>query len=233
MLLAELEFYHSRKIAPTRRLALGNSYLPLQPPPGTGPLLLAGIVGRYSRYIDHDFHDDYQTILHKLQRGEKITQPRLRHRLQQDKIGLTRTRHCLSSINGKVKYVFGEGDMAPEQNVLAAAYVAGSFPYSIRPSTMNLLRKASKWNGDTDQDFVDYLLGHHKNYIVGIGHKDATSWALHVLGITHPAPSRSEIKQRFRELLRTTHPDTRGTRREYDAAQRISDLTEARRVLLR
>ncbi len=233
MLLAELEFYHSRKIAPTRRLALGNSYLPFQPPPGSGPLLLAGIVSRYLRHVDHDYHDDYHTILYKIQRGEKVTQPRLRHRLQQDKVGLTQKRHRLFSINGKVKYLFDEGDVAPEQNILAAAYIAGSFPYGIRPATMNLLRKASKWNGDTDQDFVAYLLGHHKNYIVSIGHKDATSWALDVLGITHPAPSRSEIKQRFRELLRTAHPDTRGTSQQYDAAQRISDLAEARRVLLR
>ncbi len=233
MLLAELEFYHSRKIAPTRRLALGNAYLPLQPPPGNGSLLLAGIVARYLPQVDNDFYDDYHTILFKVQRGERVAQPRLRHRLQEDKIGLTQTCHRLSSTNGKLKYTFGEGDVAAEQNVLAAAYAAVGFSYSARPATMNLLRKATKWNGEVNEDFIDYLFGHHKNYVVGIGHKDATSWALHVLGIAHPAPSRSEIKHHFRELLRTAHPDTGELDQEYDAAERISELAEARRILLR
>ena len=233
VLLAELEFYHSRKIAPTRRLSLGSSYLPLDPPPGNGPLLLAGVVCRYLRQVDPDFHDDYFTILAKVQRGEKVGQPRLRHRLQKDKVGLARTRHRLSSVDGKYRFSFDDGDMAPEQNVLAAAYVIKRFSYSDRPSAMNLLRKAAKWNGDVGEEFLSYLLGQHKDYLGQIGHSDATSWALHILEITNPSPSRSEIKQRFRELLRTAHPDTGDPSRNHDAAKRISDLTEARRVLLR
>lgn len=233
MLLAELEFYHSRKIAPTRRLSLGKSYLPLHPPPGNGSLLLAGIVCRYLRQVDLDFHDDYFGILTKVQRGEKVGQPRLRHRLQRDKVGLSRTCHQLSSVNGKFRFLFDDGDMAPEQNVLAAAYAIKDFSYSDRPATMNLLRKAAKWNGDVGDDFLSYLLGQHKNYMGRIGYSDATSWALHVLEIKNPSPSRSEVKQRFRELLRTAHPDTGDPKRNHDAAKRISDLTEARRVLLR
>ena len=233
MLLAELEFYHSRKIAPTRRLALGKAYLPLQTPPGNGPLLLAGIVGEYLPKIDQDLHEEFLAILFKVQRGESVTQPRLRHRLQQDKVGLSQIRHRLSSTNGKAKYSFGEGDVAPEQNVLAAAYAAGEFPYSARSAIMNLLRKSMKWSGEIGEDFISFLLGHHKEYIVDIGHKDSKSWALHVLGITNPSPTRSEIKQCFRELLRTAHPDTGNLNEDYDAAQRISDLTEARRILLR
>ena len=48
---------------------------------------------------------------------------------------------------------FDDGDMAPEQNVLAAAYAIKDFSYSDRPATMNLLRKAAKWNGDVGDDF--------------------------------------------------------------------------------
>jgi curved DNA-binding protein CbpA len=43
-------------------------------------------------------------------------------------------------------------------------------------------------------------------------------------------PGRSEVQQRFRDLLRAAHPDHGGD--TDDAAQRISDLTEARRILL-
>src|SRR6202023_715892 len=48
VLLAELEVRHSRPIAPTRRLALGSLYLPTDPLPGFGGLLLAGLVGAFS-----------------------------------------------------------------------------------------------------------------------------------------------------------------------------------------
>ena len=47
MILAELEVRHSRAIAPTRRVALGELYLPVDPAPGFGGLLLAGIVGAW------------------------------------------------------------------------------------------------------------------------------------------------------------------------------------------
>ena len=47
MLLAELEVFHSRPIAPTRRVAIGVAVLPTAPPPGFGGLLLSGIVATF------------------------------------------------------------------------------------------------------------------------------------------------------------------------------------------
>ncbi|MDG1846030.1 MAG: J domain-containing protein [Acidimicrobiales bacterium] len=233
MLLAELEFHHSRKIAPTRRLALGNSYLPRHSSPGNGAMLLAGVVGRFLPEVDQEFQEEFHRVLSKVQRGERVAQPCLRHRFQEDTVGLTRTRHRLSSIDEKLRFSFGRSDAAPEQNVLAAAYVVGEFAYSDRPVTMNLIRKAAKWKGNIGADFISYLLGHHKKYVVDIGHDDSVSWALSILGLGHPIPERREIKQQFRRLLRTTHPDTGDSNQNFDVAQRISDLSEARRILLR
>ncbi len=45
-----------------------------------------------------------------------------------------------------------------------------------------------------------------------------------------PGPGRSAIQRRYRELLMAAHPDHGGV--AGDAAQRIADLTEARRILL-
>jgi hypothetical protein len=36
MLLSELEIWHSRPVTPTRRVALGNLVLPVDPAPGFG-----------------------------------------------------------------------------------------------------------------------------------------------------------------------------------------------------
>ena len=70
MLLAELEIFHSRTNAPTRRVALGYTYLPIQKGSGNGAVLLAGIVARFIPNIDEDFYDDYKKLLYQLQRGE-------------------------------------------------------------------------------------------------------------------------------------------------------------------
>ncbi|MEJ7561563.1 MAG: hypothetical protein WKF45_03455, partial [Ilumatobacteraceae bacterium] len=62
MLLAELEVWHTRPTAPTRRVALGNLVLPADPPPGFGGLLLGAVVAAHVR----DVHEDLVPDLHRL-----------------------------------------------------------------------------------------------------------------------------------------------------------------------
>ena len=93
VVLAQLEIWHSRPVAPTRRVALGTSKLPVDPAPGFGGLLLGGIVADCIGGLDEDLHDDLVRLTRQLQRGDRIPQPRLRHRLQVDLIGLTRSNH--------------------------------------------------------------------------------------------------------------------------------------------
>ena len=52
MLLAELEIWHSRPIAPTRRVALGRVVLPTDPAPGFGGLLLGAVVAAHMDAMD-------------------------------------------------------------------------------------------------------------------------------------------------------------------------------------
>jgi hypothetical protein len=59
---------------------------------------------------------------------------------------------------------------------------------------------------------------------------DPEAWALTVLGLAGPVPGRKDVQRRFRELLRVAHPDHGGG--EAAAAERIAELTEARRILL-
>ena len=56
-------------------------------------------------------------------------------------------------------------------------------------------------------------------------------WALAVLGLASDTAERALVQARFRELLREAHPDHGGA--SADAAHRINELTEARRILLR
>src|ERR671912_41559 len=93
MPLAELEVFHSRPIAPTRRVALGDSDLPVSPAPGFGGILLGGVVAAFMPALDPDLFDDLDRLTLQLEAGMRIPQPRLRFRMQVDRIGLQRSVH--------------------------------------------------------------------------------------------------------------------------------------------
>ncbi len=84
MLLAELEVRHSRAVAPTRRVALGSHWLPTDPAPGYGGILLGGIVAGHAHGLSSELLDELVDLLDDLEHGRRIAQPRLRHRFQTD-----------------------------------------------------------------------------------------------------------------------------------------------------
>ncbi len=244
MIVAELEVYHSRPIAPTRRVSLGKMMLPADPPPGFGGILLGGIVANHIGAIDPDLVPDLTRLTTELEDGRRIPQPRLRHRLQEDKIGLQRSRHRLIGQGEALHFEFDDSHSLPAQQVLAAMYAAGRLDPSVRHGVMTAVRRAIRWQGTVGDDLISVLAG------VGVGRplsthalEDPRSWAIGILGLSQrPNPpssnggsagsttGRAAVQRRFREQVRAAHPDHGG---DVDAAaQRIAELTEARRILL-
>lgn len=234
MILAELEVFHSRPIAPTRRVALGRLNLPVTPAPGFGGLLLGGIVAGHMAELDPDLFDDLHRLTLQLQEGMRVPQPRLRHRFQQDRIGLTRSIHRLVGEGEDLAFEL-EDKGAAAQHVLAAVYAAGQLPITARARVMDTIRKGMRWTGPLDHAFVAHLSGLDRGRDWSTSaFRDPVQWALGVLGLTPDpliaVPDRDDIQRQFRDLLRVAHPDHGG---DIDgAAQRIADLTEARRILL-
>ena len=231
MLLAELEVFHSRPIAPTRRVAIGVTVLPTAPAPGFGGLLLSGIVAAFIPEVDPDLLDELNRLTHQVEAGQRIAQPRLRHRLQDDRVGLTKCRHQL--IGTGEELIFDLHEAAPaEPNVLAAVYAAGRLASDVRPIVFTTMRRAMHWRGELGQEFVDYLTEARSTTSWStLGGRDPVVWALGILGLAPEANERKAVQNRFRELLRDAHPDHGGD--ADDAAGRITELTEARRILLR
>lgn len=231
MLLAELEVFHSRPIAPTRRVALGVAVLPTAPAPGFGGLLLGGIVAAFIPEVDPDLLDELDLLMQQVEAGRRIPQPRLRHRLQDDRIGLNKYRHRLIGTGEELQFEIDDRGSA-EPHVLAAVYAAGRLAGDVRPAVFTAMRRAATWRSELGPQFVEHLSESRAttNWTT-LGGRDPIVWALGVLGLAPGSAERKAVQQRFRQLLLDAHPDHGGD--AGSAAHRINELTEARRILLR
>jgi hypothetical protein len=230
MLLAELEVFQSRPIAPTRRVALGATVLPTAPSPGFGGLLLGGVVATFITDVDPDLIPELVALTREVEAGRRIAQPRLRHRLQEDRVGLSPFRHRLLGTGEELHFdIDTRGSAAP--NVLAAVYAAGRIDAEHRSGVLRAIRRSIQWRGPVGSRLVAHLSDARGTADWALlGGRDPVVWALGVFALTPGSVDRDTVQRRFRELLRSAHPDHGGA--VGDAAARIAELSEARRILL-
>jgi len=232
VLVAELEIRHSRPFAPTRRLALGKLWLPTDPPPGPGGLLLAGIVaaGVSALEDEEEILDRIDVLLDDLESHRRVIQPRVLHRFQQDVHGLDRSHHRLVAEGERLRLEIDDhGSVLPQ--ALGAMYAAAKLSYVVRGQVFRLLRRATRWTGGIDDRLIHFLTGDEAASFRRRGLHHDERWALATLGFGGSIePSRRDIQQRFRDLVREAHPDHGGD--SDGAGQRMVDLSEARRILL-
>jgi hypothetical protein len=229
MLLAELEVWHSRQVTPTRRVALGHLVLPSDPAPGFGGLLLGAVVAAYLDEVDDELVPDIHRLVDQIDRGDRVTQPRLRHRYQVDRHGLARSTHRMIGDGEELGFEF-ENNGAALQQVLGAIYAAERLGPSSRHAITAVLHKAMRWRGPIGPSLIAHLAGARAATFASLA--DPRAWALDVLRfpVGTTAPSKKDVMGRFRDRLRDIHPDHGGD--ESAASTAIGELTEARRVLL-
>ncbi len=235
MILASLEVWHSRPIAPTRRVALGQVTIPTNPAPGPGGLLLGAVLARFAGDLDGDLRDEMTTLMDEVERGQKIGQPRLRHRLQSDIVGLSRSEHRLVSSEDGLRFELETAKGLPAQSALAAVYACGEVPLERRADVMAVLRRGLEWVGPIGPGVIDYLVGAEVGMRMRSGaYATASSpliWAMGVLELEageELAPK--DVQRSYRRLLRSAHPDHGAG--EESAAERIAELSKAREILL-
>jgi hypothetical protein len=230
VLLAELEIRHSRAAVPTRRVALGVRWLPAEPAPGPGGVLLGGLVAAHASAIDDELLVDLLGLIDDLESDRRIPQPRLRHRFQTDVVGLDRSKHKLVAVGEETVFQLDDHGPAIPQ-VLGAVYAVRELAEEARPVVFDLIRRALRWDGGVDAELVNYLRERRGLGLPWRGLPTDIRWALRVLGFEpESGPEGDEVRRRFRSLLREVHPD-HGAESE-GAGQRILELTEARRILL-
>lgn len=227
MLLAELEVFHTRPAVPTRRVALGNLVLPVDPAPGFGGLLLGAVVANHIGGVDPDLAADVGRLVTQVEHGERIVQPRLRHRFQVDRHGLSHSRHRLLGNGDEIEFDFGTtgSDLA---QVLGAVYAVERLAPSSRRLIAPVLAKGLRWRGPIGPALVAHLAGSTATELSALA--DPRAWALEVLGFAlGTEPSSREVSKHFRARMRAVHPDHGGEAAH--ASKAILDLNEARRIL--
>ena len=237
MLLAELEVWHSRPGhadpagrarppgaagRPARRASAGCCSAPSSPPTCGG--------------VDQDLLPDLHRLINEIERGQRVVQPRLRHRYQVDRHGLARSTHRLIGRAARtISFQF-------ENNGIAAAAGARR---RLRRRAARRRRRATpspacctgrmRWNGPVGPSLVTYLAGvsgarasslHGLRRPGGVGARRARLRARH----GRARPSREVLAQLPRPA-HEVHPDHGGD--EVAASKRSATSAEARRILLR
>lgn len=227
MLLAELEVFHTRPAVPTRRVALGNLVLPVDPAPGFGGLLLGAVVANHIKGVDQDLVNDITRLVHQVEHSERIVQPRLRHRFQVDRHGLSHSRHQAIGEGEEIEFDFGTtgSDLA---QVLGAIYAVERLAPSSRRLIGPVLLKAVRWRGPIGPALIAHLAGSRATELSALA--DPKGWALELLGFPLGSqPSSRDVTKQYRARMRAVHPDHGGE--AASASKSILELNEARRIL--
>lgn len=174
-------------------------------------------------------------LMDEVESGRKIGQPRLRHRLQNDRVGLTRSLHRLQSGPEGLRFELETARALPAQSALAAVYACGDVPLERRGSVMSVLRRGLEWVGPVGPGLIDHLVGADVAMRLRSGAFAMASepliWAMGVLeleALTSVDPS--DVQKSYRRLIRDAHPD-HGAANDR-AADRIAELSKAREILL-
>ena len=156
--LAELEVWHSRPITPTRRVALGHLILPVDPAPGFGGLLLGAVVAAHLPGVDEELVPDIYRLVNEVERGQRVVQPRLRHRYQVDRHGLARSTHRLTGQGEAISFQL-EDNGSPLQQILGAIYATERLAPDARHVIAAVLHRALRWNGPVGPALIAHLAG--------------------------------------------------------------------------
>jgi|SRR5680860_201816 len=228
MLLAELEVFHTRSAVPTRRVALGHLLLPVEHAPGFGGLLLGAVVANHIAGVDGELQGDVARLISEVERGDRVVQPRLRHRFQVDRHGLSHSRHRMIGDDDDIEFDFGTNGSDLAQ-VLGAVYALERLELTSRRLIAPVLLKATRWRGPIGPALIAYLAGAQSTTLSALA--DPRAWALAMLGFPAgaPKPSKREVTKQYRVRMRDVHPDHGGA--AVDASKAILDLNEARRIL--
>jgi hypothetical protein len=241
--LAEVEVRHTRRHQPTRRVAVPYTRLPMDRGQ-YGAVLLGCLVAATVDGLLVEQLEALPAFLAEARLGPiAVPKRRLRFRLQTDVHGLARSRHRLLGEDGGLVAELDLHSQYPAPQLIGAVWAASQLPTRPRDLCLRAIERAIGAPGvypsevvvrvrtEIPPSHIPFTVEADVPFVDWTGVPSDLRWAMEVLGYG-PAdePSRDDVQRRYRRLLRLAHPDHGG---EADtAADRIEELSEARRTLL-
>ena len=113
--------------------------------------------------------------------------------------------------------------------VLGAIYAVERLAPNSRLTIAPLLHQAMRWRGPVGPALITHLAGTTAVPLSALA--DPRAWAMDVLGfpVGSPMPTRRQLTAKFRQRMRSVHPDHGGD--QADAAKAMHDLATARQIL--
>ncbi len=259
MIHAELDVRHTRTHMPTRRVALARMWLPTGGS-ADGLVLVDAVVRTFLPLLDEEQRDAFAPVLAQVRAGTlEVPSISMRYRLQDDLHGLDRSRHRIVEEEApgwemlapderpRHRVIELDTHAAPVPQLLGVVLAARALP----PTARQLVLRAVD---EVVRDAYVAPAGYRTRFLAdgvpreapwapgsvyappsevgtwaGVGMEQR--WAMEVFGMAAGSSvTRDEVQRRFRRLLRLAHPDQGAESR--GAAERISELAEAREILL-
>ena len=114
---------------------------------------MAGIVAHNAPSVAPELREDLVHVLDTLAAGQKVVQPRVRHRFQTDRVGLTLSAQRLVADDGGLDFDFEDELGRPVQLALGAIYAAGSLPVESRTPVFEAIKNSLVWGSSGRQPF--------------------------------------------------------------------------------
>ncbi|MFZ4515932.1 MAG: hypothetical protein ACOYN3_06435 [Acidimicrobiia bacterium] len=258
--MAQLELRHTRTHMPTRRVALAYAQLPTSGA-AEGLVLLEAIMVHFVPQLDEETRGAFAGLLTRARAGQlPIPGIALRFRMQTDTHGLDYSRHRIVyeplpgfemlALADRPQHPVIELDThgSPTPQVLGAVMAAARLAPTARGLAFRSIQRVLRAETLTRPGYVLRLLPNgvpgaqfasyrsdsaaHASYApLWDGIDTDARWAMEVLGLRPDIGfDRTDVQRRFRRLLRLAHPDQGAE--DLGAAERITELAEAREILL-
>jgi hypothetical protein len=209
-------------------------------------VLLGAVVAEHLPDLDDEQAELLPRLVFDARDGLSVPRIALRYRLQTDTHGLDRSRHRIVSDTGRLVLEL-DRHSRPDPQVLGAVMAAATLPPGARSVAFRSIDQAIKRPGVLPEglEVRRLLLGipgagpplPGTTYVGGDGAEMWAGvpadrrWAMEVLGLRADVElERTDVQARFRRLVRLAHPDHGAAGQ--GAAERLSELAEARTVLL-
>ena len=245
---------------PTRRVAIGDVYLPTSGP-GYGAILLGAVVAEHLPDLDEEQRELAPRLLAEARDGLSVPRIAMRYRLQTDLHGLDRSRHRIVGEAGRVVLELDRHGW-PDPQVIGAVMAAAALPSSTAGHRPPRRRRRAAPSGAAPGGAggAAALPGHPRHAALRAGrgpdlrpvapgrHRPQRRQRRSRHGLVGRAvraavgdggarPARRDAastgptsRRRFRRLVRQAHPDHGGA--HLGAAERLAELSEARELLL-